>query len=153
MDNNIILSVKDLNVKFSLRGRILHAIRGVSLDVHKGESLAIVGESGSGKSVFTKTFMGLTDQNGTIESGEILYGGKDLATLVTCTPLGINTHRMLVTGERVHPTPQADLDALGSAPEIPGFPWWSIWLGTVLVLLGIWVYLAGRPRNSGNTGS
>lgn len=79
--------------------------------------------------------------------------GKDLATLVTCTPLGINTHRMLVTGERVHPTPQADLDALGSAPEIPGFPWWSIWLGTVLVLLGIWVYLAGRPRNSGNTGS
>ena len=83
MDNNIILSVKNLNVKFSLRGRSLHAIRGVSLDVHKGESLAIVGESGSGKSVFTKTFMGLTDQNGTIESGEILYDGKDLATFKT----------------------------------------------------------------------
>ncbi|WP_413456205.1 class C sortase [Glutamicibacter sp. FR1] len=79
--------------------------------------------------------------------------GKDLATLVTCTPLGINTHRMLVTGERVHPTPQADLDALGSTPEIPGFPWWSVWLGSVLVLLGIWVYLAGRPRKSGDTGS
>ena len=83
MDNNIILSVKDLNVKFSLRGRNLHAIRGISLDVFKGESLAIVGESGSGKSVFTKTFMGLTDQNGFIESGEILYGGKDLATFKT----------------------------------------------------------------------
>jgi len=82
-DNNIILSVKDLNVKFSLRGRILHAIRGVSLDVHKGESLAIVGESGSGKSVFTKTFMGLTDQNGFIDSGEIRYDGKDLATFKT----------------------------------------------------------------------
>ena len=83
MENNIILSVKDLNVKFSLRGRILHAIRGVSLDVFKGESLAIVGESGSGKSVFTKTFMGLTDQNGFIESGEICYGDKDLAQFKT----------------------------------------------------------------------
>ena len=82
-ENNVILSVRDLNVKFSLRGRILHAIRGVSLDVYKGESLAIVGESGSGKSVFTKTFMGLTDQNGFIESGEILYDGKDLAQFKT----------------------------------------------------------------------
>ena len=45
-NNNIILSVKDLNVKFNLRGKVLHAIRGVSLDVYKGESLAIVGESG-----------------------------------------------------------------------------------------------------------
>ena len=83
MDNNIILSVKNLSVRFSLRGRSLHAIRGVSLDVHRGESLAIVGESGSGKSVFTKTFMGLTDQNGTIESGEILYDGKDLTAFKT----------------------------------------------------------------------
>ena len=83
MENNVILSVKDLNVKFSLRGRNLHAIRGVSLDVMRGESLAIVGESGSGKSVFTKTFMGLTDQNGFIESGEILYDGKDLAKFKT----------------------------------------------------------------------
>ena len=45
-NNNIILSVKDLNVKFNLRGKVLHAIRGVSLDVYKGESLALVGESG-----------------------------------------------------------------------------------------------------------
>ena len=82
-DNNTILSVKNLSVRFSLRGRSLHAIRGVSLDVHRGESLAIVGESGSGKSVFTKTFMGLTDQNGTIESGEILYDGKDLTAFKT----------------------------------------------------------------------
>ncbi len=83
VENNVILSARDLNIKFSLRGRILHAIRGVSLDVYKGESLAIVGESGSGKSVFTKTFMGLTDQNGFIESGEIWYGDKDLAQFKT----------------------------------------------------------------------
>ena len=83
MENNVILSVRDLDVKFSLRGRILHAVRGVSLDVYKGESLAIVGESGSGKSVFTKTFMGLTDQNGFIDNGEIIYDGKDLAKFTT----------------------------------------------------------------------
>lgn len=79
MKQEVILAVKDLNVKFSLRGQVLHAIRNVSLDIYKGESLAIVGESGSGKSVFTKTFMGLLDGNGFIDSGEILYHGKDLA--------------------------------------------------------------------------
>jgi oligopeptide transport system ATP-binding protein len=74
-----ILTVKNLNVKFHMRGRVLHAIRDVSLELYKGESLAIVGESGSGKSVFTKCFMGLNDLNGFIDSGEIVYGGRDLA--------------------------------------------------------------------------
>jgi len=74
-----ILSVKNLNFKFTLRGKTLHAIRDVSLDVYPGESLAIVGESGSGKSVFTKSFMGLNDINGWVESGQILYNGMDLA--------------------------------------------------------------------------
>ena len=78
---DVILSVKDLNLKFDLRGRVLHAIRGVSLDLYKCESLAIVGESGSVKSVFTKCFMGLNDLNGHIDSGEILYDGKDLAKI------------------------------------------------------------------------
>ena len=78
MENKeVILSVKDLNVKFSLRGKVLHAIRGISLDLYKGESLAIVGESGSGKSVFTKNFIGLLDKNGCVDSGEILYYGRD----------------------------------------------------------------------------
>jgi oligopeptide transport system ATP-binding protein len=78
MENKeIILSVKDLNVKFTLRGKVLHAIRGISLDLYKGESLAIVGESGSGKSVFTKNFIGLLDKNGWVDSGEILYYGMD----------------------------------------------------------------------------
>ncbi len=70
-----ILSIHDLNVKFSLRGRILHAIRGVTLDVLPGESLAIVGESGSGKSVLNKNFIGLLDPNGFISGGSIRYYG------------------------------------------------------------------------------
>ena len=74
-----ILKVRDLNIKFSLRGRVLHAIRGVTLDVYRGESLAIVGESGSGKSVLTKAFMGLLDQNGWVDSGNIIFEEKDLA--------------------------------------------------------------------------
>ena len=79
MEREVILSVKDLNVKFTLRGQVLHAIRGISLDLYKGESLAIVGESGSGKSVFCKNFMGLLDNNGWVDSGSIEYKGMDLA--------------------------------------------------------------------------
>lgn len=83
MNKEVILSVKNLHVMFNLRGQVLHALRGVSLDVYKGESLAIVGESGSGKSVFVKNFIGLLDKNGWIERGEILYDGRDLATYKT----------------------------------------------------------------------
>ena len=82
-DKNVILSVQDLNVKFTLRGQVLHAIRGISLDVHQGESLAIVGESGSGKSVFVKCAMGLLDANGFIDSGAITYNGMDLTKFRT----------------------------------------------------------------------
>ncbi len=83
MDKDIVLSVRNLNVKFSLRGKVLHAIRDVSLDLYRGETLAIVGESGSGKSVLTKTFMGLLDANGWVDSGSILYEGNDLAQYKT----------------------------------------------------------------------
>src|SRR5699024_9701949 len=75
---NIILSIKDLVIKFKLREQVLTAIRGASLDLYEGESLAIVGESGSGKSVFNKSFMGLLDKNGWIDSGSIIYQDKDL---------------------------------------------------------------------------
>ena len=64
MNQEVILSVRELNIKFTLRGQELHAIRNVSLDIYKGESIAVVGESGSGKSVLTKSFMGLLDNNG-----------------------------------------------------------------------------------------
>lgn len=72
--------------------------------------------------------------------------GEDLVTLVTCTPLGINSHRILVTGERVTPTPQKDLDAAGATPDIPGFPWWAPTIGGALIVLVGFVWATGRPR-------
>ncbi|WP_018142463.1 class C sortase [Alloscardovia criceti] len=59
--------------------------------------------------------------------------GKDLATLVTCTPLGINSHRILVTGERIIPTPAGDVDRAGKHSDLPKFPWWAV-LYAVVVL-------------------
>lgn len=81
MTTDVILSVKELDLRFNLRGRVLHALRGVSLDIYRGESIAIVGESGSGKSVFCKALMGLTDANGFIQGGNIIFDGRDLAKL------------------------------------------------------------------------
>ncbi|MEG0438996.1 ABC transporter ATP-binding protein [Solibacillus cecembensis] len=77
------LSIQNLVIKFKLRGQTLTAIRDISLDLYKGESLAIVGESGSGKSVLVKSIMGLLDKNGYIDSGKILYNGHDLAKFKT----------------------------------------------------------------------
>ena len=81
MEKNIILSVKDLEVKFKVRDRELTAIRNVSLDFEEGKVVAIVGESGSGKSVFTKTFTGMLDINGRISNGEIYFEGKDISKI------------------------------------------------------------------------
>lgn len=83
MEENTILSIRDLEITFQLRGKQLNVIRGISLDVREGESLAIVGESGCGKSVFTKSLMGLLDANGSITNGSILYHGDDLAKYTT----------------------------------------------------------------------
>lgn len=71
--------------------------------------------------------------------------GQDLVTLVTCTPLGVNSHRILVTGQRIIPTPVEDLDDAGKRPEIPTFPWWIVIGGGVLVAAGGYVWLSGRP--------
>ena len=79
MNKEIILSAKDVEINFNLRGRTLKAIRKCSLDLYKGETLAIVGESGSGKSVFTKSFLGMLEANGSVVGGSILYNGVDLA--------------------------------------------------------------------------
>ena len=86
-EKKVLLSLKDVEVKFNVRGRILTAIRRVSLDIYEHESLAIVGESGSGKSVLTKTFAGMLDSNGFISNGTIIFSDDDISrTDIELTP-------------------------------------------------------------------
>lgn len=73
-----ILEVKDLVVSFKGYAGKVQAVRGLSFDLYKGETLAIVGESGSGKSVTNKTIMGILSKNAVIEQGSIMYEGNDL---------------------------------------------------------------------------
>ena len=89
MEKKAIISARDVEIQFSLRGRTLKAIRKCSLDLYEGETLAIVGESGSGKSVFTKTFVGMLDVNGKITGGTIMYEGRDMAKFTEKDWLGV----------------------------------------------------------------
>ena len=75
------LSVENLSISFRTDEGILKATRDVSFRLQRGSTLAIVGESGSGKSVTTKAIMGLLGGNSIIESGRIIFDGKDLLTL------------------------------------------------------------------------
>ena len=72
------LSVNDLKISFRTDAGKVQAVRNISFDLHKGETLAIVGESGSGKSVTSKAIIGILAGNSIVEGGEILYDGQDL---------------------------------------------------------------------------
>ena len=74
----VILSVENLRVSFKTDEGLVHAVRGVSFDLHQGETLCIVGESGSGKSVTSKTIMGILPASAIIESGKVRFEGEDL---------------------------------------------------------------------------
>ena len=90
-EKKVLLSLRNVVVKFNVRGRILTAIRNVSLDIYENESLAIVGESGSGKSVLTKTFAGMLDSNGFIDQGTIILADDEISkTDVTLTGSNLN---------------------------------------------------------------
>ena len=73
------LTIRDLTISFRTGAGAVRAVRGVDLDLYRGETLAIVGESGSGKSVTVKAVMGISSSNQTVESGSILYysGGEE----------------------------------------------------------------------------
>ena len=73
-----ILQVQNLKVSFKTDQGIVKAVRGVSFDLYKGETLCIVGESGSGKSVTSKAIMGILANNAIVEDGKIMYEGENL---------------------------------------------------------------------------
>ena len=68
-----VLSVRDLDITFKTTAGPVHAIRGVNIDLYKGETVALVGESGSGKSVTMKAAMGILAKNATVNSGSIQF--------------------------------------------------------------------------------
>ena len=72
------LQVRNLRISFHTSNGKVQAVRGIDFDLYKGETLAIVGESGSGKSVTSKAILGILAGNSIVESGEIIYDGKDL---------------------------------------------------------------------------
>jgi oligopeptide/dipeptide ABC transporter ATP-binding protein len=81
MNKEVKLSVNNLKVSFRTDAGKVQAVRGISFDLYKGETLAIVGESGSGKSVTSKAVMGISAVNAIYEGGEILYDGQDLVRI------------------------------------------------------------------------
>ena len=89
-----ILSVENLTISFKAYGGVVQAVRGVSFDLRRGETVAIVGESGSGKSVSIKAIMGILPSNAVIESGEIHYNDEDLTKVDEAEMHRIRGHRI-----------------------------------------------------------
>jgi peptide/nickel transport system ATP-binding protein len=79
--NEALLRVEDLRVEFPSEDGVVHAVDGVTYQVHAGRTLGIVGESGSGKTVSSLTTLGLTRRQGARISGRILFAGRDLVAL------------------------------------------------------------------------
>ncbi len=121
-----ILNIKNLDISFKTNAGVVHAIRGVNLDLCRGETVAIVGESGSGKSVTMKATMGLLDSNATINSGEILYtytaqGGQEVT--VDLLKLSRKELRRDINGQRiamVFQDPMASLNPRKKVSDIIG---------------------------------
>ena len=99
-----VLEIRDLNITFSTSAGPVHAIRGVDIDLYRGETLAIVGESGSGKSVTMKAAMGILAKNAKVDSGTILYTYREEdGTPKTVDILKMKKHelRHQINGKRI----------------------------------------------------
>jgi oligopeptide/dipeptide ABC transporter ATP-binding protein len=80
MDKELLLSLRDLSVKYPTRAGILNGVSNVDLDIYQGEVLGLVGESGCGKSTMGRAIMRLIQPPGYIDGGQIIFDGKDLMT-------------------------------------------------------------------------
>ncbi len=83
MKREKVFEAQNIEIKFNLRGKTLTNIRGASIDLYQGETLAIIGESGCGKSVLAKSFLGVLDKNGWVSGGRMLLDGVDIARYKT----------------------------------------------------------------------
>jgi len=111
-----ILEVRHLTLDFQLYNGVNHVIRDVSFHLNKGETLAIVGESGSGKSVTTKTILGLVDDNGRIEGGEILFRLSE-EEILDLARASADTFQKRIRGSRIAMIFQDPMTALN--PTMP----------------------------------
>lgn len=102
-EKDLILKIRDLSISFTTTSGEVNAIRGVNLDLHRGETIAIVGESGSGKSVTARAVMGILAGNGKVNSGTIEFhykqGGQD--TCVDLLKLSKKEMRKNINGKRI----------------------------------------------------
>lgn len=94
MADEKILSVDNLTVSFKTDNGLVKAVRGVSFDLIKGETLCIVGESGSGKSVTSKAIMGILAKNAIVEDGSIMYKGENLLEISEEEYVSIRGHKI-----------------------------------------------------------
>ena len=103
MNNEKVLSIKDLSISFKTSTGSINAIRGVDLDLYRGETLAIVGESGSGKSVTMKAAMGILSSNGEVNSGSIdfTYSRDNEKVEVDILKLSKKEMRKRINGKRI----------------------------------------------------
>jgi len=103
MEKEKVLSIRDLSISFKTSAGSVNAIRGVNLDLYRGETIAIVGESGSGKSVTMKAAMGILSSNGEINSGSIdftYYRDKEKVS-VDILKLSKKEMRKRINGKRI----------------------------------------------------
>ena len=103
MSAETILKISDLDISFRTNAGVVHAIRGVDMDLQKGETVAVVGESGSGKSVTMKAVMGLLDSNAVVNSGEILYRrpGDEDEQMIDLLKIGKKQLRQDINGQHI----------------------------------------------------
>ena len=104
MNEKAILQFKDVDISFRTNAGSVHAIRGVSLELLRGQTVAIVGESGSGKSVTVKAAVGLLDANATVNSGQVLYRYSDDAgneKVVDLLSMSKRELRSTINGKRI----------------------------------------------------
>ena len=115
-----VLSVRDLDITFKTTAGPVHAIRGVNIDLYKGETVALVGESGSGKSVTMKAAMGILAQNAIVNSGSIQFsyhhadGSPETVDLLQKDKKWIRRH---INGKRIAMVFQDPMSSLN--PLIP----------------------------------